>query len=43
MPRPLVLVGNQITGMAIPDGGTGTNRLFFFGNQYPASSFSFFQ
>jgi hypothetical protein len=39
----LILVGNQITGMAIADGGTGTNRLFLLGNQYPASSFSFFQ
>jgi hypothetical protein len=39
----LTLVGNQVTGAVVADGGTGTNRLFLSGNQYPASSFSFFQ
>jgi hypothetical protein len=39
----LTLVGNQVMGAVVADGGTGTNRLFLLGNQYPASSFSFFQ
>jgi hypothetical protein len=36
------LVGNQVTGLANIDGGTGTNRLFSLGNQFGASSLSFF-
>jgi hypothetical protein len=39
----LNLVGNQITAAIVGDGGTGANRLFLLGNQYPASSFNFFQ
>jgi hypothetical protein len=39
----LNLIGNQITGAMVADGGTGTNRLFLLGNQFTASSFSFFQ
>lgn len=39
----LTLVGNQVMGAVVADGGTGTNRLFLLGNQYRASSFSFFQ
>jgi hypothetical protein len=39
----LTLVGNQVVGTMVADGGTGTNRLFLLGNQYPTSSFSFFQ
>jgi hypothetical protein len=39
----LVLVGNQVTGLMNGDGGTGTNRLTLLGNQFGATSFSFFQ
>jgi hypothetical protein len=39
----LVLVGNQVTGLMNGDGGTGTNRLTMLGNQFGATSFSFFQ
>jgi hypothetical protein len=38
----LVLVGDQVTGLMNADGGTGTNRLIQLGNQFGASSFSFF-
>jgi hypothetical protein len=38
----LGLVGNQVTGLMNGDGGTGTNRLFLLGNQFGASSMSFF-
>ena len=38
----LGLVGNQVTGLMNADGGTGTNRLFLLGNQFAASSLSFF-
>jgi hypothetical protein len=37
----LGLVG-QVTGLMNADGGTGTNRLFLLGNQFAASSLSFF-
>ena len=39
----LGLVGNQVTVLMNADGGLGTNRLFSLGNQFAASSFSFFQ
>jgi hypothetical protein len=38
----LILVGMQVTGLMNADGGTGTNRLIQLGNQFGASSFSFF-
>jgi hypothetical protein len=38
----LILVGNQITGAIVADGGLGTNRLVQIGNQYPSSLFSSF-
>ncbi len=39
----LGLVGNQVTVLMNANGGAGTNRLFLLGNQFAASSFSFFQ
>ncbi len=39
----LGLVGNQVTVLMNANGGLGTNRLFSLGNQFAASSFSFFQ
>jgi hypothetical protein len=38
----LGLVGNQVSGLMLGDGGTGTNRLFLLGNQFRSSSLSFF-
>ncbi|MEX2141898.1 MAG: hypothetical protein WD894_21715 [Pirellulales bacterium] len=38
----LTLVGNLVTGIASGDGGTGTNRLNLFGNQFGGSSFTQF-
>jgi hypothetical protein len=38
----LGLVGNQVSGLMLGDGGTGTNRLFLLGNQFGSSSLSFF-
>jgi hypothetical protein len=39
----LTLVGNQITGFASADGGTGRNRLDLIGNQFGGSAFVQFQ
>jgi hypothetical protein len=38
----LILVGNQITGAIVADGGFGMNRLIQIGNQYPSALFSSF-
>jgi hypothetical protein len=38
----LTLVGNQITGFASADGGTGRNRLDLIGNQFGGSAFNRF-